>query len=415
MGRPKSEATVKITKHGDRPYAMYWTNPTTGKAEWRSTGKQKRDDALAVAAVWAADIREQRYSPDCNIAWDDFRTMFLDDHASDYTSKCRSTYVSAFNALERHVKVGRLAELSADRLKHTIREWEKEGLAPETIHSYVRHIRAALNWAKERELLRTVPKVSAPKRKKGSKRMKGRPITREEFERLVDKIAAGIVAANVKKKTKPERVEKLLAKAKEIAPEWQTFLEALWWSGLRLGEALTLSWTDEQFITVDMSGPHPRLRIEAGQDKSQAERLLPVAPEFAAMLAKVPKAQRKGTVFALPGLMGGTVRGLIYASKIISLIGKAAGVKVKTDHNGRVKFASAHDLRRSFGTRWATRVMPATLQRMMRHADISTTMSFYADIDAKSVEEAIYATVESESKVDSFVDNGQSSEPSDLS
>ena len=42
-----------------------------------------------------------------------------------------------------------------------------------------------------------------------------------------------------------------------------------------------------------------------------------------------------------------------------------------------LKYASCHDFRRSFGERWSTRVMPATLQQMMRHADISTTMRFY--------------------------------------
>ena len=45
--------------------------------------------------------------------------------------------------------------------------------------------------------------------------------------------------------------------------------------------------------------------------------------------------------------------------RIISEIGKRAGVVVRKAEG---KFASAHDLRRSFGTRWAPRVKPATLQ-----------------------------------------------------
>jgi hypothetical protein len=45
------------------------------------------------------------------------------------------------------------------------------------------------------------------------------------------------------------------------------------------------------------------------------------------------------------------------------------------------KYASAHDLRRAFGTRWAKRVMPAVLKRLMRHASIDTTMTYYVDID----------------------------------
>jgi len=67
-------------------------------------------------------------------------------------------------------------------------------------------------------------------------------------------------------------------------------------------------------------------------------------------------------------------------------IGRKAGVVVARDsETGKVKYASAHDLRRSFGTRWAKKVMPAVLQRLMRHADIATTMRYYVGIDADDV------------------------------
>lgn len=54
------------------------------------------------------------------------------------------------------------------------------------------------------------------------------------------------------------------------------------------------------------------------------------------------------------------------------------------------KYASAHDLRRAFGTRWAKKVMPAVLKRLMRHASISTTMAFYVAVDADEVSEALW-------------------------
>jgi integrase len=49
------------------------------------------------------------------------------------------------------------------------------------------------------------------------------------------------------------------------------------------------------------------------------------------------------------------------------------------------KFATAHDLRRAFGTRWAARVKPADLQKLMRHENIDTTMKYYVDEDAKEM------------------------------
>ena len=70
--------------------------------------------------------------------------------------------------------------------------------------------------------------------------------------------------------------------------------------------------------------------------------------------------------------------------RIVSKIGQAAGVKVHTDpRTNKVKYASAHDLRRSFGERWAARVMPQTLMELMRHESIETTLKFYVGHNAE--------------------------------
>ena len=68
--------------------------------------------------------------------------------------------------------------------------------------------------------------------------------------------------------------------------------------------------------------------------------------------------------------------------RVISTIGRKAGIVVD---KGKDKFATAHDLRRSFGTRWSKRVKCAVLQKLMRHADIKTTMDYYVDQDADDV------------------------------
>lgn len=50
--------------------------------------------------------------------------------------------------------------------------------------------------------------------------------------------------------------------------------------------------------------------------------------------------------------------------------------------NLRAKSGSAHDFRRSFGARWASKVKPAVSQALMRHSSIDLTMEFYADLEA---------------------------------
>jgi integrase len=54
------------------------------------------------------------------------------------------------------------------------------------------------------------------------------------------------------------------------------------------------------------------------------------------------------------------------------------------------KYASAHDFRRTFGTRWAKRVMPVVLQKLMRHSSIETTLRYYVDLDADEVGDELW-------------------------
>ena len=138
------------------------------------------------------------------------------------------------------------------------------------------HLKASLNWAKEQDLLLEVPKIRMPEgSSKG--RMKGRPITAEEFERLLSKTESVV--------------------GKEQADCWRFLLRGLWWSGLRVGEALKLSWTDERELVIDLSGKRPMFRIRAEAEKGRKDRILPMTPEFAHQLAEVPNRQREGLVF----------------------------------------------------------------------------------------------------------------------
>jgi integrase len=55
-----------------------------------------------------------------------------------------------------------------------------------------------------------------------------------------------------------------------------------------------------------------------------------------------------------------------------------------------VKYASVHDLRRSFGERWAARIMPQQLKEIMRHELIETTMRFYVGHNAERTADVLW-------------------------
>ena len=228
-------------------------------------------------------------------------------------------------------------------------------------------------------LLAAMPAIDKPKRVKGGKVMKGRPIAGEEFDRML--------AAVQKVFDDGEEVtnaEKLVDCAALIA-SWKHYIRGLWLSGLRLGESLELYWDRDDKLCVDLSGKYPMLLIPAELEKGHKDRLLPIAPEFAEFLLATPEADRSGPVFNPRSRRKGRGRpGEWWVSRVVCKIGEKAGVKVNTGAAGNVKFASAHDLRRSFGERWALRVMPQVLKELMRHESIETTMKYYVGRNAQS-------------------------------
>lgn len=222
--------------------------------------------------------------------------------------------------------------------------------------------------------LKEVPSFNMPAKTTG---MKGRPITREEFERLQAQTVAVVGA--------------------ELAADWANDLEGLWWSGLRLGEATILHWWDDRQLAVDLTGRRPMFRIQAASEKGGRFRMLPMAPEFAEWLQRQPEDRRSGFVFQFRSSEGLDRLSTDWVSKLISRMGEKAGVKVSERRKvqggklvDEIKYASAHDFRRAFGYRWSTRVMPPVLMEMMRHASITTTMEFYVGRNGEAAADQIW-------------------------
>jgi integrase len=206
--------------------------------------------------------------------------------------------------------------------------------------------------------------------------MKGRPITSEEFERMLAKVESFVGAT--------------------CAASWAFLLRGLWWSGLRLSEALALSWDEyADGLVVDTSEKYVTIVIPADQEKGGKNRVYPVSPEFAEMLLSVPSIDRTGFVFnPVPSriLKGNRRAGQDLCCRTIGGIGEAANVVV--DKKGeKTVFASANDLRRSFGLRWSRHVMPPVLQELMRHESIETTMKFYVGQDAQSTAAELHRAI----------------------
>ena len=280
---------------------------------------------------------------------------------------------SVFNVFEDAIAPQRLRDVTEQALSRYEAELRRRGRSVQTIKTHLAHLQASLNWAAEQKLIPKAPKVRMPKRARKSNIAKGRPITLEEFERILEAVSGVLYPSN------PDNPVKITPDESKVE-SWKWLLWGMWWSGLRLSEAIDLHWTAESRIRpIALDSRAPKLAIPADRQKSNRDEISPMAPELAEMLRRVPKDEQTGFVFdprprrARYGDRLTSKR----VSEIISDIGSSACVRVSD-----TKSASAHDLRRSFGDRWSRRVLPQMLKQMMRHESIETTLKYYALADA---------------------------------
>lgn len=338
-------ARIKVSvfqKTGRKGFHFIWKDPGTGKRKTKASGETKRRDAYR-AAVEFEDELNQKSQPD-SMTWDAFVSEYERHHLNHLSRGAAYQTYSAFKRFRSAVNVVRLEQVP-DLMKEFRLALLTSNLASATQTGYLKHFRAAMNWAHQQGLLTEKLTIKMPPSPETE--MKGRPLTEAEYKSM-------------------------LLKAKELYDESVAdFISGLWFSGLRRGEAMILSWDRDAAFSVDRTGQYWRFRIRLGAQKAKRAQLAPMTPDFAQFLEK--RLEQTGPIFN--PLNTHRVR---YTDdgigKAVAAIGEAAGIV--TDQRAE-RFATCHDFRRSFGDRWARKLMPADLKELMRHRSIETTMKYY--------------------------------------
>jgi integrase len=394
---PKSKRPpkVRIAHPKGRPIQLRYRCPVEQREIRLSTNthdpneaeRQKKElEAKLLLGIKPAHRRAPERGP--NMSWEEFRDAYTTMQLATVRSKSAADAESRLEIAERILKPRTLADVANGealaRLQCGLLAGEQgkynRPRSPHTVKGCIKSVLAALNWARGLGWLESVPTVQIIKTSK-MRRMKGRPITAEEFAAVLEAVP-GVVG-------------------EKAAQSWLYLLRGLWSSGLRIDELMHVSWDMPHMIVPTWpKGGLPVLTIPADMQKNDTEQDIPLLPWFENVLLETPECNRTGWAFepiSLQTRLGRRVRHkrltAKWVGKVISSIGKAAGVVVTPPNKSKgtpAKYASAHDLRRSCAQRLLEAGVPPTeIACLLRHASWETTRKHYAPGETQKSAERI--------------------------
>lgn len=389
--------TVRIVRSKRDGTVFKWTDPREGPRQKKAIGRTQRE--IGKEARELEDELNQRQS---RLTWDEFdrryRESYLDEMSKGHRNKTKAM-VERVKAAATSRKIDTLycSDLTADLILEVEATYRKEKVADATVRSSMASLWAMLSWGMDTGL---IPYFRRPRRRKGKQakklqKSKGRSLTLEEIERMTEKV--------------PE-----CCKPREKPAEFILAMSAMRLIGLRLSDCWNFRWEPMEgaHYPLNLDGRRPVICFSDLQ-KSGVEEQVPLTPDAVIWLRSIRK--ESGWVCRTRGAKGehATPDRL---GRVIAEAGKAAGIIVKSTggKRGKPKFASAHDLRRTFATTWHQKLSVSELQKLTRHADSQTLLSYYADAPTEALAEKLSSYAEKILRDEDGGDDGgdDSSEPS---
>jgi integrase len=344
---------VWIQNFKDRSTLMLqWLDPDTGRRKSKSAGTDNPERAEQARADLEYELNHGHYKEASRMTWQRFREVFEAERLPGarpstirhfretldvYERICNPANLRSITTRSLSMFAARLREMPGRRKGNT-------GMMASSIYVRLQYLRSILAWAVEQKMIPEVPEfptIKVPQKDP-------QPVPAESFE-------------------------KLLAKAGDA--EMRAFLLCGWLGGLRLTEAMQLEReSTDKMPYLDLL--HNRIVIPAEFAKAVRDQWVPLDPDLREALEALPGHGIK--VFAFHDRSGRPIGPTGVGNRIVKLA-RLAGVKI-----------TMKTLRRGFGCYHAARQPAQVLQKLMRHANIATTMAYYANVD-DAVEAAVSA------------------------
>ena len=258
-------------------------------------GKYAASDGAITEAhevLQAPAVAEASTDSHGSLSWEDAASRYKQHKKSRVRKKSYSDLCSRLNVAERiftgycsdhglpegfsvtDVLTLPLLEYLQDRLLAGD-ECRYDTRSPNTVNSMMGAVMTFVRYCNRHGWIKSVPPVE---KLPVDDVMKGRPVTTEEFERMLD--------------VTPEVVGDL------SAPSWQFALKVLWESGFRISDLMEFSWDDEHRIHPvwpKRKGVHPTIVIPPTQKNGRCQEI-PMLPGLRELLEETPKRQRTGWI-----------------------------------------------------------------------------------------------------------------------
>ncbi|MEO1527048.1 MAG: site-specific integrase [Planctomycetota bacterium] len=298
--------------------------------------------------------------------WSEVDTHHLQRLSRNHRSTAKTMHQRLSDAAKRK-RMGtlRCSDLSPALVLEVERAMRETNVEESTIKSKMATLWSIITWGQDYEL---IPDFRRPRKRRGKRekqvkniKAKGRSLSVEEIERM-------------------EAAIRLVVKRDEKPEAFINALHAMRLMGLRLSECYLFSWEP-------MEGVHYPTRLNrdsaaiqfADVQKSGVESEVPLTNEAVEWLRGL--SHETLWPFRTTGKRG-EHRTPDRLGRVLSAAGEKARIVVKRwqkPDGERIKYASAHDLRRTFATNLQRDLTISERQKLTRHANASTLLDHYSD------------------------------------
>ena len=343
---------VKRKLKKGRSWAIQWVDPATGRRHTESVGRDKAY-ATQKAAERRREIQDGVYRSITVINYDRFVTEHLEAICGILAAGTCNEHRSVLEQFKVACHPKDLKVIDYAMLERFRKARLADGVSPATVNKCLRTLQGILEQAVKRNYIKTNP-FAGHRRALWVKEPEPMPriVDRKDFDRLL---------------------------AVCTDDRWTGIVTVGFYGGLRRGEVLALTWD-----AIDFDAGAIHINNENGhRTKSRKIRTVPMTQQVRAALQKLRFGMLKG------GFVFCHANGRPMLNNFTRIYNRLLAEAGLVDGQGKPLF-TFHDLRRSCATELLRcGVPPKTVQKILGHADLSTTMKYYVGVQDKDLQDAM--------------------------